>query len=643
MKQKEIQALKESLLARSSVLQVPFDLRCQVVTIFCNNVDTNGLEWTISRFKSVKTDFLRFKAGLSLETPWIKKRNNYFLGYLGQLQRWSEKSDKRFAQALQLLQIYTFFISSEVTEQQATKFVDAVQSNVESNYFDKYANLLLFATRDVFPEKGWYPDPESLIFRPISDSKSEPHANGMSFPEGQRTLDCAWSFLDSTEIGPLLISRYPALFCAVMSGVACASYPDSSQILIRPEHHNVVGKIGLIQEPGFKLRAVANPGRVYQEALKPLGDNLYGKLKLLPWDCTHDQSFPFNIVQRQLRENGEVHAIDLSNATDMFPFRLQEKMLHAMYHRKDAIELFADLSRANWLSDLVPGFLSWSVGQPLGLYPSFASFALAHGLILYALNNYNHNNMFFVLGDDVVILDNELNRKYRLFLEEMCIPYSSSKTISSTRISEFGGKVITPNLIIPQLKWRLISDDSFIDIARLVGDKVRPLLRKRQRDVFDVVKVIPEFLNGCGLNSAGIPLQDRVDLYFKLLSDESLQSYLLSYNGRISTMNYEVPFPRKRNRVYRMLNNTILPGQWYFPSKAVTDTFDQNVISLAKEIPLSSLGFKPRDVLSGFPWTQTFGSVLYKASPRERFLQIEHRDVLRTHLEVLEQKIKKLM
>lgn len=638
---KERKALKEALLKRASVLRVPFEIRYQIVTIFCNNVDDSGIEWAITRFKSIKTDFLRFKAGLQIETPWIKKRNNYFLGDLGSLQRWSMKSDKSFAQAIQLLQIYTYFISPDVTEQQAKKFVDAVQSNVVSSYFDHYTNILLFATKEVFPEKSWYSDPDSLLFRSVSDTKSEPHPNGRSYDEGQYTLNCASAFLDRTAIGRELVLKYPALFSAVMSGVACAVHSGSNQTIEMPEHHNVVGKIGLIQEPGFKLRAVANPGRVYQQALKPLGDDLYGKLSKLPWDCTHDQNFPFHIVQEHLSKGGSTHAVDLSNATDMFPFSFQEKMLYSMYHRTDAIQLFADLSRAEWMCDLVPGSLSWSTGQPLGLFPSFASFALAHGLMLYGLNNFRHNNMFFVLGDDVIILDDELNRKYKCFLEDMGIPFSVSKTLSSTQLTEFGGKLITSNSIIPQLKWRQISDDSFIDIARLIGDRIRPILRKRQRDIFDVVKVVPDFLGGCGLNPTGIPLEERVHLYYKLFSDESLQSYLLSYNGRISTIHYAPPFPRKRYTCYETLNSTILQGTWFYPVSP-TDTFDQKVISLAKEIPLTSLGFKPREKLSGFPWTQTFGSVLYNAFPRERYMQLEHRAVECTQLEVLERKVMKL-
>jgi hypothetical protein len=642
MKTNEINVLPEILAKRASVLRIPPEICKPVVNLFCNNVGLSGLEWSIARFKNVKVDFIRFYSGDPIITPWIKKRDNYFLGPLGGLQRWAMKCDSNFAQAIQLLQIYTYFISEEVTEQQSTKFVDAVQSNVQSTYLDHYSNILLFATKDVFQEKSWYSDPDSLLFRSISETKSEPHANGMSLDEGTDTLNCAQSFLEHTVFGRHAVETYPLLFGCVMNGVASA-VGDGNQRIIYGEHHNIVGKIGLIQEPGFKLRAVANPARVYQQALKPLGDDLYSKLKQLPWDCTHDQSFPFNIIQKHLRSGKMSHAIDLSNATDRFPFELQYRMLRCMYQRYDAIELFAELSRANWLCPLVPGYLSWKTGQPLGLFPSFASFALTHGLMLYGLNGFKHNNDFFVLGDDVVILDDVLQEKYKRFLINLSIPYSESKTLSSSSISEFGGRLITKSKIIPQLKWRQISDDSFVDLARLVGERFRSLLRSRQRDVFDVIKVIPDFLGGCGFNPTGIPLDDRVDLYYKVFQDESLQSYLMSYNGRIAKLNHERISIKSRYKSRQVWCSTILQGKWFY-SRSPTDTFDQKVMSLAKEIRFADFIQPVRERLeeSTFPWKFTFGSLLKAKYPRERCLTIEGLVLDCTTLEVLERKLKKL-
>ena len=83
----------------------------------------------------------------------------------------------------------------------------------------------------------------------------------------------------------------------------------------------------MIQEPGFKLQAVANPGRIYQAALKPLGDALYNLLPSLSWDCTHNQSKPFDVIQDQLHKGLPTFSVDLSDATSHFPLSLQMEAL----------------------------------------------------------------------------------------------------------------------------------------------------------------------------------------------------------------------------------------------------------------------------------------------------------------------------
>jgi len=635
-----IQQTQNPLLQRALVIQVPPAIKIPIVNIFLSWTEKSGLEWSISRFKSIKTDFIRVKAGMSISTPWISKKNNFFSGPLGGLQRWAYRNDKNFDRAIQLLQLYTFYISDSVTKTQEEKFVSAVQSSVIYHPFENaYSDLLLHATKLVFPRKNWYPDPASIVFRPVSATKREPHASGKSYAEGTHTLDCAQSFLRDTAFGNQAVDRYPKLFGAVMSGVASTttkyyrtlfpqrvkdnfgSYPDN------------VGKIGLIQEPGFKLRAVANPGRVYQQALQPLGDDLFSKLRSLPWDCTHDQHLPFLTIQKHMADGATAHAVDLSNATDKFPFELQYRMLHAMYSRKDGIELFADLSRAEWRTSLCNGFIHWTVGQPLGLYPSFASFALTHGLMLYALNGFRHDSMFYVLGDDVVILNDSLHSKYMRFLVNMGIPYAPSKTLSSNVITEFAGKLITPSRVMPQLKWREISDDSFMDLARNVGPAIRGILRPRQRVIFDRLKSIPDFLGGCGFNPEGKPLADRMAIYYNMLSTNDLYSYLLSYNGRINQMQFEERTPKEYNPRTRMLKSYALgKGDWYYFT-APTQTFDQKVVSLFSDIPLN-----PAFIGSNFPW-KSLGSVIYNAYPRERSLQIDVKPSYHTRLDHLERKL----
>jgi hypothetical protein len=156
------------------------------------------------------------------------------------------------------------------------------------------------------------------------------------------------------------------------------------------------------------------------------------------------------------------------------------------------------------------GNISWKRGQPLGLYPSFGSFALTHGLLILGLLDQEYDHQFFVLGDDVVILDTQLADKYMQLLSILGCPYSDSKTIRSDKLCEFAGKIVTSSQVIPQLKWRNCSDDSFLDIIRLLGPKAVELLRGRQKRVIATIQAVPEFLGGLGWNSKGLPLEERL-------------------------------------------------------------------------------------------------------------------------------------
>lgn len=610
----------ETLNAYASVLRVPPEIYKPIVAHFTMCKQECGSEWTISRFKSVKQDFINLKAGLECQSLWISRKGNTFNGSFGGLQTWSKKNWKNWSKAIQLLQIYSTEISNKVTESQAAKFVDAVTFKpMKSENFHHYNDMLEHATREWFANPGTYQDPQPLLMYPVSSSRREPHANGKSYPEGERTLDCAYSFLDQTTSGQKFVRTYPNIFKPLMEGVV-----DTDLWSIGSYYHATnVGKIGLIQEPGFKLRAVANPARVYQAALKPLGDALYSKLAMLPWDCTHDQYRPFIVIQKQLKENKICHAIDLSNATDRFPLSLQMTVLNCLFHRKDAIHLFEDLSKSKWSCTLTPKkIISWSTGQPLGLYPSFAAFSLTHGMILYALNDMKHDDKFFVLGDDVVIMDDELCAKYKKFLVDMEVPYSPSKTITSNVITEFAGKLITSNEVIPQLKWRHISDDSFIDLASHFGEGFRKLMKSRQRIIFDIVKTIPTFLGGCGFNPNGIPLEDRVRMYYELQSPENRQSYLMSYNGRLQRMNYSVKTVSGEN-------------SWIY-SETPTIAFDQNAAQFACNITMNFTKFIPINEKS--IWKDVVGNPLYVTYPRERCVPIAGTSVRTTTLDVLERK-----
>jgi hypothetical protein len=339
----------------------------------------------------------------------------------------------------------------------------------------KYGGLIVDRSEDV-----------SILTSRGSPSKRKPSRGLRSVPQDYDNLGDA-EVLVTSDWGLNITSKYSDLFGPVFKGVNLHPIRPIMWADKEIDPYQVIGgKIAFIQEAGGKLRSVASPFLAYQHALRHFGKAVYWLASLLPWDCTHDQSKPVHTLMDSLRRGSTVHSVDLSSATDYFPLEVQVAVMKALYGNISDIGLFETLSRSTWFSPLGP--IRWNRGQPLGLYPSFAVFTVTHGLLLWYLNGCRWNKEFFVLGDDVVIVNDDLYKRYIETLEEWNCPYSPDKSISSNQICEFAGKVITSKSVTSQYKWREMSNDNFVDIARQLGQRSRILLSKKQREVFDIIK-----------------------------------------------------------------------------------------------------------------------------------------------------------
>ena len=278
-----------------------------------------------------------------------------------------------------------------------------------------------------------------------------------------------------------------------------------------------VGVVSFIQEPGYKLRSVANPNRLLQAWMRPLQLALFEHLSSLPQDCTFDQDKGMRVVQGWLRDGARVHSVDLSSATDRFPLSYQLSLLrdaggHDSRFARD-LDIFHAISRARWRTPTLEQELgiqsvSWTNGQPLGLGPSFAAFALAHHNVVREFTD-----DYVILGDDIVIKGDLAAAAYRDRILGMGCEISESKSMSSDKVAEFAGRVITPERVYSQPKWKEPSDRSFLDFVRNMGPSGLFSLRPRQRSVAQALLAVPEEFGGLGLNPEGISLAERLERY----------------------------------------------------------------------------------------------------------------------------------
>jgi len=502
----------EGMQHRLFVIGVPNHIIKGLPLLVMKWVRCSGVEWTISRLKSLKVDLLRLRNGQNMLTPIRKNRKGHIFGVLGSLFRFGLKSEDGFKRAIQAFQIYTSFKFESLTQTQIKKFQTAINSE-PAKLQVKLLKDLGRSIRQNFSKRLIDRDQEiSLLTYRGSPSKFKPNLlwrdwffsenRPISRKQNEDVLANANYFLDPAHAW--LFFEYEDLYGPVLKGLT--KYLDALRGFRvwygQKSSGGTVegGEIHFLQEVGGKLRSVASPHLVHQLALKPFGDSLYSLVSTLPWDCTHNQSKPFSCLQTHLSLGHTIHSVDLSSATDYFPLEIQMTVLKAIYGDVSSVRLFEEISRASWRTNgegNLPFELTWKRGQPLGLYPSFAVFTLSHGLLLWYLNGCQHNDTFFVVGDDVVILSDELYNRYIKLLEQMNCPYSREKSISSANFCEFAGKIVTSSQVIPQMKWREISNDNFLDICRQLGCRSRSLLSNRQRRVFDKVKhcVLPYGLN----------------------------------------------------------------------------------------------------------------------------------------------------
>lgn len=530
----------------------------------------SGEEWTVQRCKSLKLTLIQLRSGSPVTVPLARNRCGEIKGVIGSLMRWGLKSDKNFVKVLNAFMAYSHWYASKVTSTQRKKFLSAVNATpveIQGNL----KRSLERVTRLVVGRRTIHGKPQPLFSWRGSPNKRAPTSKFGSVD--QSSLLLGESFLtDNAVTWTHIQSLWHEIYSHVFRGINIHGFVDSCHIDDIGLGPMIGGEVHFLQEPGYKLRSIASPYRLFQVASQPLKEDLGRLVSGLDWDCTHDQGRAFPFIQEAIRNSRVVYSVDLSSATDYFPFELQQIVLETIYGKDNPYTiLFRDVSRSVWHSDL--GDIVWKRGQPLGFNPSFFTFTLTHGLLLLTLLGKRWDHEFFVLGDDVVILDERLFIKYTSTLSALGCPYAKDKTLISSKLAEFAGKVITSDIIIPQLKWHDVSDDNFLDLARLIGRRIRLLLTKKQNRVLDTFAGIPDFIHPYGLNWSfpGSNLEVMVHRGLELCFEERVLNSLTGLSKHVNSQLYAD---------YRHLTNDLLMFVDSTSIREDVQTFDEKVKSV---------------------------------------------------------------
>jgi hypothetical protein len=198
-----------------------------------------------------------------------------------------------------------------------------------------------------------------------------------------------------------------------------------------------VGKISLTFETGkLKPRVFAIVDSVTQSLLGDLHQDLMSILRRIPEDCTFDQDKVSSVSKKQnLRSEPFYGFADLSNASDRIPIYLYEELGNSIrpglgtawvnlfnrdfYISKSVIEAWKP-------GTPIPESVRYQCGQPMGALSSWPFMALVHHvLVWYSFGSRKRSlGKYLLLGDDIVIFDEEAYYRYLKVLNTLGLSYT---------------------------------------------------------------------------------------------------------------------------------------------------------------------------------------------------------------------------
>jgi len=204
------------------------------------------------------------------------------------------------------------------------------------------------------------------------------------------------------------------------------------------------GVLSFVKDPEAKLRIIAISDYYTQLFLKPIHNIILFMLKGSFSTC--DRTFTQDPMHKWDDNEHSFWSLDLSSATDRFPIDLQRRLLVRIFNEEFASSWQYLLSNRKFTTpsgDIV----KYSTGQPMGTYSSWAVFTLTHHLLVHYcahLEGIESFDQYILLGDDIVIKNDNVAQRYIKVITSMGVEVSLNKTHVSKDTYEFAKRWIKP-------------------------------------------------------------------------------------------------------------------------------------------------------------------------------------------------------
>lgn len=363
----------------------------------------------------------------------------------------------------------------------------------------------------------------------------------------------------------------------------------ASEVNEPEEGMEVVGHIRQIPKKGTVVRrSIADPNKFLQAGLEPFRKFLRSMTNKVPRNCQFNQGKMDEAIRTNLNY-GFAGSVDLHKATDWLPLlwfsALEVFMSETWYPEiasssvldgKQCFEnsrlyasrtLFYRMCSALWDNE---GFSSrWQRGQPLGTTPSFEILTLTHFCVLEALcwSNGLVDSPYALLGDDVVIFDEQVREGYIRLMNAVDSPLSLHKSYSG-RMTEFAGKVHVVNQKaqycsdVPMVSWSNLFDyqrsTGIVISYRDLPKEVKARLQKyastyqpglRPEDLYRAMQLCADVPTATHMTEV---IGELVKNYYTATKDEPHEGiprlYGFVYSGRSGLYDHQVVLPAIRRK-----------------------------------------------------------------------------------------------
>jgi hypothetical protein len=464
----------------------------------------HGMKWVVDRLKMYMADLLGNSQAVR------KNCLGEWFGNFRPLYLLSQSSSRGFRNTLRILRMYGRWEATSVTERDVKKFKDTI--SVSNEYYEHpYLKRLID-----YPPDSLRSLAKQIVDTGVDFDRTLPLTGGFSPIYGGklslRREISPFDHVDATYDFPNLMYEFHDFFMEQVGIQVLEKSAYATATKVRK--YDLVGQVaGLTKDRGLKVRFIANPYFILQTGMSRLKKAAELLLQTMPESSVYNQEGGVQWVHEQLVAGKSVSSVDLTSCSDLLPADPQFGILSSLFPELELdIQLFRRVSRAHWYC--YGEHVSWQKGQPLGTYPSFASFTIFH-ILLVRLVGGNASN-FRVIGDDIVISDPQLTDAVLNFYKLLGVPISWSKTlIKSTDLAEFAGRLVSKTAgKLPVFKGApmdLKSDP--LGYIRQYGRRGAKLLPKSSRHMIDFIGRMPYPIGYGNLNLRFMKAEDVLSLY----------------------------------------------------------------------------------------------------------------------------------